>query len=368
VDQGKVSQRVGLVVASMRLGGAERMTLNLAGEFVRRGLDVDLVLVERTGPLLDAIPAGVRVVDLGARRARGAIGRLRRYMREERPAALLSVAFQSNILTMAASLGLRRKPRIVLSVRNAYSATLAANRPATRIWLSAATRLLYPRADWIVGISNGTAEDLRRNAGLSADRVRTIYNPVLRGDFGLLAAAPADQLDMSDDGSARIISVGRLTRQKDQATLLRAFAEVARSRPARLLILGEGELRPELEALAAELGVADRVELPGVLANPFPYMRESDLFVLSSAWEGFGNVLVEAMATGIPVISTDCPHGPREILEDGKWGPLVPPGDPKALAAAMIDVLDGAGVDASARAREFTVERAADLYLGLMLG
>ncbi len=350
------------------MGGAERMTVNLAGELARRGHVVDLVLVERTGPLLAEIPASVNVVDLGAKRARGAVRRLRRYLRAERPAALLSVAFQSNILAMTAMLGLRERPRTVLSVRNAYSATLAANPPLTRMLLKVATRLLYPRADWVVGIARGTAEDLRRHAGLSGERVRAIYNPVLAPEFDELAAEPADPSIVGDRGAPVIVSAGRLTKQKDQATLIRAFAELARRRPARLLLLGEGELRPRLEALARELGVAERVSLPGALPNPFPYMREADLFVLSSAWEGFGNVLVEAMATGTAVISTDCPHGPREILEDGKWGALVPVGDPAKLAEAMERALDRGGIDARPRAREFTVARAADLYLDLMLG
>lgn len=368
MSQPPTGQRLSLLVASMRMGGAERMTVNLAGELARRGHVVDLVLVERTGPLLAEIPAAVNVVDLGAKRARGAVRQLRDYLRRERPAALLSVAFQSNILAMTAALGLRERPRIVLSVRNAYSATLAANPPLTRILLKVATRLLYPRADWVVGIAKGTAEDLRRNAGLSAERVRSIYNPVLRPDFQRLAAEPPDPRILGDRSSPMIISAGRLTRQKDQATLIRAFAELSRRRPAQLLLLGEGELRPRLEALARELGVGDRVSLPGAVANPFPYMREADLFVLSSAWEGFGNVLVEAMATGTPVVTTDCPHGPREILEDGKWGILVPVGEPARLAEAMEQVLLTGGIDPRARAREFTVERAADLYLELMLG
>lgn len=352
----------------MRMGGAERMTVNLAGELARRGHQVDLVLVERTGPLLPEVPAGVNIVDLGARRARGAVLQLRRYLRRVRPAALLSVAFQSNILAMTAALALRQRPRIVLSVRNAYSATLAANPPRTRLLLKVATRLLYPRADWVVGIAKGTAEDLRRNAGLAPERVRAIYNPVLRPDFDRLAAEPADPSILGDRSTPTIISAGRLTKQKDQATLIRAFAELSRQRPARLLLLGEGELRARLQALAVELGVGDRVSLPGALPNPFPYMREADLFVLSSAWEGFGNVLVEAMAAGTPVISTDCPHGPREILDDGKWGDLVPVGDPVRLAEAMERALATGGIDARPRAREFTVERAADLYLDLMLG
>ncbi len=358
--------RLALVAASMRMGGAERMTLNLAAEFARRGHDVDLVLIDRTGPLLERVPPGVRVVGLGGARARQVIGALRSYLKRERPDALLSVAFQTNILTMLASLGLRPGPRIVLSVRNSYSATLAAGSRMTRALFGRATRLLYPRADRVVGISHGCSDDVRRNAGLAADQVVTIYNPVLDEDFDRRAAAPADPADLEGEG-ALIVTVGRLAPQKDHATLLRAFARLAGKHPARLLLIGEGPMRAELEALARALGIAGRVAFAGLRDNPYPAMREADLFVLSSAWEGFGNVLVEAMAVGTPVVATDCPDGPAEILEGGKWGRLVPPGDADALAAAMLDVLQNGGVDARERARAFTVERAADLYLDQLL-
>lgn len=361
------NSHIALVAASMRMGGAERMTLNLAAEFARRGHRVDLVLIDRSGPLLDRVPPDVRVVGLGGVRARQVVGRLRSYLKRERPDALLSVAFQTNILTMIASLGLRRKPRIVLSVRNSYSATLAAGSRATRILFGLATRLLYPLADKVVGISHGCSDDVRRNAGLSPAQVVTIYNPVLDEDFARRAAEPALPSDKGDGERALIVTVGRLARQKDHATLLRALAMVVRQRPARLVLIGEGELRGELEALARALGVADHVEFAGLRDNPYPAMREADLFVLSSAWEGFGNVLVEAMAVGTPVVATDCPDGPAEILEGGKWGRLVPPGDADALAGAMLDALRSGGVDARARAGEFTVGRAADRYLDLLL-
>ena len=219
------------------------MTLNLAAEFARRGHRVDLVLIDRTGPLLERIPAGVEVIGLGGSRARQVVGSLRSYLRRERPAALLSVAFQTNILTMLAALGLRRRPRIILSVRNSYSATLAAGSRGTRFLFSLATRLLYPLADGVVGISQGCSDDIRRNAGLSPGQVVTIYNPVLDEDFDRRAAEPALPADRRHDARALIVTVGRLAPQKDHATLLRAFARVVRQRPARLLLIGEGELQ-----------------------------------------------------------------------------------------------------------------------------
>jgi glycosyltransferase involved in cell wall biosynthesis len=360
------TQRIAIIAASMRLGGAERMTLNLAGELVRRGCIIDLVLIDRTGPLLEQVPPNIRVIGLGSSRARGAVRQLRSYLRCESPAAVLSIAFQTNILTMLASIGLRPKPRIVLSVRSTYSAAMAANRLMTRAIFKTATRLLYPRADRIVAVSKGAGDDLCRNTNIRHDKVVTVYNPVIRSDFDRLAAEPADLLD-DVPGVARIITVGRLTRAKDQANLIRAFAKVVQEMPAQLLIAGEGELRIELEQVAKSLGVADDVRFLGMVRNPYPYLRASDLFVLSSIWEGLPSALVEAMASGLPVVSTDCPHGPREILEGGKWGRRVPPGEPAALAQAMLDVLRSGGVDARERARGVTAERAASRYLDLLI-
>ena len=360
--------RLALVIASMAMGGAERMTVNLATEFARRGHRVDLVLISKRGPLLERLPADIRIVDLGAGRARRAIAGLRRYLSDERPDAVLSVAFQTNILTMIASLGLRPKPRIILSVRNTYGATMAAMRQPKRMLFEAATRLLYPLADGIIGVSKGVCQDLHREAGVPERLLFPVYNPVLDEQFERLAAEPVEGGFATDQNVDAVVTVGRLAEQKDHATLIRAFAKVAAKRPARLTLLGDGELRGRLQVLTDQLGLTDRVRFAGIRANPYPYMREADLFVLSSSWEGFGNVLVEAMATGTSVVATDCPHGPREILEDGKWGTLVPVGDVDALAMAMLKVLDEGGVDARERAKQFTVEAAADQYLALFGG
>jgi len=350
----------------MRAGGAERVALNLVEEYDRRGIAVDLVLIDASGPFLERVPPGVRIVDLCARRARGAVGRLRRYFRLERPEAVLSVAFQTNVLTMVAAMGLRARPRIVLSVHSTFSAMLQVQRPLTRVALGLATRLLYPRADRLVAVSAGASEDLRLGLGLPKGAVDTIYNPVLRDDFERSVCQAVDRLPRLAEGEKLVASVGRLTQAKDQANLIRAFAALAKRRPAKLMLVGEGEMRGRLEAIARDLGLADRVLFIGHVDNPYPYMRAADLFVLSSVREGFGNVLVEALAAGTPVVSTDCPHGPREILEGGRWGRLVPPGDPEALARAMDETLAAGALDARARADAFTVRRSADQYLTLL--
>jgi glycosyltransferase involved in cell wall biosynthesis len=228
-------------------------------------------------------------------------------------------------------------------------------------------RTFYPWASSVVAVSRGAADDLARTSGLPRDRVQVVYNPVITPTMIALAGQTPDHPWFAPGQPPVILGVGRLTRQKDFPTLLRAFAEVRRRRAARLIILGEGEDRSALEALARELGVAGDVALPGFRDNAMAYMARSALFVLSSAWEGLPTVLIEALAAGTRVVSTDCPSGPREILEDGRLGLLVPVGDPAALAEAMIDTLDQpAGPPPLASLTPFTRDAAVDHYLHLV--
>lgn len=359
------SMTIAILLSSLDAGGAQRVALNLAEEFAARGHKVDLIVVSFKGSLADRIPAGIRIVDLGAKRARQAIGAFRNYLKTNRPAAVISIAYQANMLMLVSSIGLRPKPARIVTVHSAASRSFSGMGRFRRLAWLAATRLLYPKADAIVAVSEGAAADLVR-LGLERRRVRTVHNPVLRADFKHAVTGTADHPWFRHHNVPVIITVGRLTEAKDHRFLINAFAQLLDRKEARLLVVGEGDLRADLERHIAALGLSDRVAMTGHVDNPYPLMREADVFVLSSAWEGFGNVLVEAMATGTPVVSTDCPHGPREILEDGKWGILVPPGDTEALAGAMLKVLSGGGVDASARAKDFTVEAAADKYLALL--
>ena len=203
---------------------------------------------------------------------------------------------------------------------------------------------------------------------MSGLRVRVVPNPVPHDDVAAMAVAPLDHPWFDEPGVPVILSAGRLVDQKDFSTLIRAFAQVVKSRPARLVILGEGRERGALAALARELGVAEGVDLPGFVANPFAWMARARVFAVSSIYEGLSMVLVEAMACGTPVVSTDCPHGPREVLEDGRWGRLVPVGAAGALAAAILETLRDP-VDSDrlvSRSRAFSVEGCIDRHLELM--
>ena len=218
------------------------------------------------------------------------------------------------------------------------------------------------------GVSHGVAEDTRRITGLPAARVTVVRNPVVTPRLAELAAAPCPHPWLQPSAVPVILGAGRLTEQKDFVTLLRAFARMQAIRPVRLAILGEGRLRGELERLAHELGVGERVALPGFTTNPYAWMARAALFVLSSAWEGSPNVLAEALALGVPSVATDCPSGPRELLAGGRYGALVEVGDHVGLAEAMLATLAAPPPAGHLRqaVSDYTAEAAAQGYLGAL--
>lgn len=287
-----------------------------------------------------------------------------RYLRQERPKALLSALDHANVVALWSQKLARVPTRVVVSVRSTPSQS-AANAKSLRtrfmpLWI----RPFYPWAHAVVAVSQGVAEDLVRLTGLPNEKVRVIYNPVVTPELFTMAEEPLEHPWFAPDQPPVILGVGRLTAAKDYPTLIRAFAQVRKERPARLMILGEDEECPKLEALVRELDLVEDVAMPGFVENPYKYMKRAGVFVLSSAWEGFGNVLVEAMALGTPVVSTDCPNGPAEILEGGKWGKLVPVGD---LARAIVVGLGGKRDCAIERAMRFNLEKITEEY-GEILG
>ena len=262
-----------------------------------------------------------------------------RYVRKARPHAVLSFLNYPNAVLLLASRRLRGETRILVSVRNHMSAAAGANELN---WVRSVPRLmrrLFGRADAVVAPSQGVAADVAAITGLAPDRISVIYNPVFRPELATLAEAPVDHPWLAEGNEPVVLGVGKLKIQKDFPTLLRAFAQVRNRRPARLIILGEGGGAAELMALAANLGIGGDVDFCGQVQNPFAFYRRAAVFVLSSRWEGLPNALIEAMACGCAVVSTDCPSGPREILEGGRYGALVPVGDAEAMAAAILAVL-----------------------------
>lgn len=348
-------------------GGAERVIVNLAQGIIGRGRAVDLVVAHGRGELAGQVPTGVRLVDLGMPRVLRSLGPLTGYLRRERPVAVVSSMGHANLVAIWAGRLAGRHTAVIATVHNTMSqSTPDQGRWAAWLW----PRLLhtfYPWAREVVAVSRGAADDLARTAALPRERIRVIYNPVITPAMEALAREGVADPWFAPGQPPVILGVGRLNRQKDFATLVRAFAAVRRQRHARLVILGEGDERAALERLVTELGVHQDVALPGFRANAVAHMARSAVFALSSAWEGLPTVLIEALAVGAAVVSTDCPSGPREILQDGRLGALVPVGDPAALAAAILEALArAAGAPPREALAPFTMDAAVDHYLRLI--
>ena len=328
-----------IFLPSLAGGGAERQMLNLARGALEAGVSVDLVLGQAQGPYRDLVPLGAKVIDLGAGRVLAALPRLARYLRTRRPRVLLSAMDHANLIALWARALAKVPIAVYVSVRSQSSREALESRGLAGRWLPWLARLAYPGAAAVIAVSQGVADDLEVLIGPGRARVVVIGNPVVTPDLKAQAAALPDHDWPRDPGLQVVLAAGRLGPQKDFPTLMRAFARLGDQPRLRLLILGEGPDRHVLETLAMDLGLAGRVDLPGFTPNPFAYMARSRLFVLSSAWEGLPGVLIQALACGTPVVSTDCPSGPREILEGGRLGPLVPVGDEAALAHAMAATL-----------------------------
>jgi len=362
-------ERIALFLPTLHCGGAERAMLRLAGAFAAKGLNVDMVLASAEGQYLNQVPPQVRVVDLAAGRVLASLPKLVRYLRQYRPAAMLSGMEHANLIALWAR-GLARVPtRVVVSIRATVS-QVSQNQPLRGRLATAWAGTFYRAAQGVVAVSDGVADDFARVTGFRRSCIRTIYNPVVTPELLDLARAPVDHPWFAPGNLPVVLGVGRLVLEKDFQTLIRAFARVRSQRPVRLLILGDGEKRTQLEALVTELGMAADVCLPGSVENPFAYMRRCSAFVLSSASEGLPNSLIEAMACGAPVISTDCPCGPAEILEGSRYGLLVPVGDVEVMAAAISATLENMPDTANTvrRAEFFSTASSAAQYLELLLG
>ena len=333
------TKRVLLFRPTLGEGGADRVTITLLRHFNRDVFEPTLVLVKKDGALMSDVPDDVRVIDLGVSRLRFSWLRLASVLRQEKPNILLSTSSGGNVI---ASLAHAFVPdpdrRLILSERSTFSEVRRERRPS---WLPvvAVTRTLYRRASKINAVSEGVARDLMDSLKLPAGLVTAIHNPIVDQELYDLSMESVDHPWLNGEVPV-ILAVGRLVPQKDYPLLLRAFSSVRRKRRARLIVLGEGEQRRELERLAARLGIRQDVDLPGFIKNPFPFMRQCSVYVLSSRFEGLPGALIQAMACGAPAVATNCPYGPSEIIEPGKSGILVPVGDEKQLASALDRLLD----------------------------
>jgi len=375
VSESKARPRITLIGLTQRkntraFGGAPVVIVNLANHFARRGFPVEVLIFthRRVTEFPFVFDPAVSVHRLAAQSRVLLQAGVAYDLARSRPARILAVGNKANAL-VARAIGLPGlKGELWATLHHSLSSEMAGWSEAKRRKRVRQWRWILSRAAGLIAVSRGVADDFAAVTGVDAGRLHVIYNPIIDPALDARLREPADHPWFADASPPVILGVGRLTEQKDFANLINAFAEVQRRRPCRLLILGEGEERARLEALAVTLGVRERVDLPGFVPDPLAFMRSARLLVMSSRWEGFGNVLVEALYCGTPVVSTDCPHGPREVLADGQYGRLVPVGDPVALAAAIVDSL-GEKPDKlrlKTRAEFFSVERSGDCYLELM--
>ncbi|MCZ6801730.1 MAG: glycosyltransferase [Nitrospirae bacterium] len=393
-------KRLALFIPSLAGGGVARFTLNLAKSFASRGHKIDLLLCRVAGPYLDQIPEGVTIVKLkacsGWRGRRSALAAdykafrelmlpillpykapkpvnflpdLVRYLQSERPDALFSAKTPCNLVALWANRLAGGSTRIVVSERSSLSPIVQSKKEWRWRFVPPIIRRVYPWADGIISVSKGVGDDVSLLTGIPRERITTIYNPIMNLEIHNKSLSPVKHPWFVANDLPIILGVGRLVLQKDFPCLLRAFRHVRSARRARLVILGEGRLRRELEALAQTLGISQDVSMPGFTENPYAFMARASVLALSSAWEGFGNVIGEALACGCPVVSTDCPSGPAEVLKNGAYGTLVPVGDDKALAEAILAVLDKPPDRARLRARasEFNLDPISEEYLQLLL-
>ena len=395
--------RVAMLIRSLAGGGAERTTLRIAEGLAEHGHRVDIVLFRSVIAFPREIPPKARLIVLCSRREwrsrspnealdralwrrerapasrlpRLALGllrefadpillrrtalrralRLARYFERERPDIVFASLPLAEYAAFSAARLVARRPSIVPIVHDLVKSDDGHTRRR---------RLLFPYAAHVVAVSRDLADNVSSAIGVAQDRIAAVHNPAFTRDLVRQAAAEPDHPWLRDGSPPVVLGVGRLAPQKDFSTLIEAFRLVLAERDCRLVILGEGAMRRELEERVRAVGLAERVSLPGWTSNPFAFMARAALFVLSSRHEGFGNVLVEALACGCPAVATDCPFGPSEILEDRSL--LAPVADPEALAAAMLRALARAPDRAALRAQaaRFSIDRAADAYDGLI--
>ena len=341
-----------IFIPSFRGGGAEKNAVLLANEIAKIGYKVDLIVTSSDGPFADDVNSNVNIVNFNCGRVLSALIPLSRYLRQRPPGTLLSFMKHANLISILAKVLCDNKTRLVISEQNS---PLRAGKWLDRYVLAPViSPLLYPLANAIVCVSDGIRHDLSKTLKVSDEKLVTIHNPVDLENIEHQAREEVADVWFDDPEIKTLTAAGRLVPQKDFHTLLRALSAIPKHLNWKLMVLGTGSLEQELKTLAAELELEENIKWLGFVQNPFKWMARSDLFVMSSEWEGFGNVLVEAMACGTQVISTNCPSGPSEILEDGRWGTLVEVGNHTALAEAITYQLTTPEFkDVRARSRHF---------------
>jgi glycosyltransferase involved in cell wall biosynthesis len=345
-------------------GGVEKVTLNIITGLVERGYEIDLVLFKNEGEYISHLPRSVNVVSLNSSRSASSLPHLIKYLKRTQPDILISAKNHVNLLAIIAKKIANVKTKLVISVHGTTSEGLRGTKGKI---IAQLMRIFYPSANAIITVSEGVAIDLAKVAKININTINIIYNPVVTAD--IYNKAKEESKELNNLPSPLLLSVGRLSYEKDFITLIKAFSMYRKENDGTLLIIGEGPERKNLEALIDKLNIKNDVLLPGFRSNPYKYMKNADLFVLSSLTEGLPTVIIESLACGTPVVSTDCPHGPREILMDGKYGKLVPVRNPEVLADAIKSSLISKPDQEllMERAQRFSFQQAIENYEKLIL-
>lgn len=362
------TKKIAFFTFSFDGGGAERVLLQLVTRLVDKGYKVDLLLARATGVYLQYLPEKVRVIDLKSRHALTSLPGLMGYLYKNKPDVLLSTQHYPNSVALLASKSVGFKGKLILRQANMLTQFKQKNISLIARFLFFIFKLLSPKASKVIALNESMAVELLQETKLAPSKIEVINNPV---DIKGIAHKASQSINHPWLSNAQdipvLLAVGRLYPQKNFQFLLEAFAEILKERELKLIILGEGPLRSELNELASELEIEKHLDMPGFEDNPYAYMSRASVFILSSRWEGFPNVLVEAMACGTPVIATDCPGACREILEDGRWGELIEVDNIESMKSAILKIIDAEDKpDVRLRVKDFSIDKIINKYMALL--
>lgn len=359
--------RITIVLPDLGAGGAERVSIDLAYALQSLKHDVEFALMQPNGDFFEYTSSYFSIYDLKAPRVRDVPIKFANYLRERKPHAVIANMWPLTSATVLGRALSNQNCKLLLVDHCALSKQYAERSRLHHCFLRTSMWATYRMADCIAGVSEGVARDIERLAGVPAGSASVLYNPISKKITENVSDLFNVDAMWNTTGGPRILTVGNLKDQKNHSLLFQAFSQISNS-SAKLMLVGQGQNENLLRALARDLGIIERVVFAGFQSDPSPFYESADIFVLSSDYEGFANVVVEALAFGLPVVSTDCPYGPSEILEDGRWGRLTPVGDAKALASAIDEALI-TPIDREElknRAAVFSPEIAARKYLDVL--
>jgi len=352
---------IAFFMPSLAGGGAERVILTLAEEFSRYNIKVYLVLVKHQGHYISQVPKNIKIINLNTNQFY-VTQKLSTFLKKYNPDVLLSAMDRPNIVAIWSKTLSRYKGKTIISVHTTTTRSCYNKLSLKSLITPTLVKLFYNKSDLIIAVSKGVSDDLTKKLKIK-NKIITIYNPIDLKNIRLKSMETPSHPWLKNKETPILLGVGRLTKAKNFPLLIKATSLVIKKTPVRLIILGEGSDQAKINKLIKKLGLQQIISMPGFVKNPYSYMRRSSVFVLSSLWEGFGNVIVEALATSTPVVSTDCPNGPREILENGKYGTLVPIGDPYKMANAILSTIRSSQKVTHLNIDKFESKHIAGLYI-----